>query len=138
MAVDKRPRVLIVDDDVDFTYLAQKALEKAGFDVTCAHSGEEGSQRAKEIKPDLIVLDTMMETQTEGFQVVHDLRQDPELRDISIMMLTSINAKAYPWRLDRDDTWLPVDLFLDKPVSGERLVAEVRRLLEAREVSRAS
>jgi len=126
-----RAKVLIVDDDVDFSHIARVALEKAGFEVAAAYTGEEGRQLAREVRPDVIILDAMMETQTEGFHVAYDLRQDPELKAVPIVMLTSINEKAYPWRLDKDETWLPVDVFLDKPVSGERLVAEVNRALES-------
>ena len=130
--MDRQAKILIVDDDADFSRISQAALEKASYEVAVAFSGEEGRQKAKELKPDLIVLDAMMETQTEGFHVVYDLRRDPELKDVPILMLTSINTRAYPWRLDKDETWLPVDSFVDKPISSDNLVSEVTRVLEAK------
>jgi CheY-like chemotaxis protein len=125
-------KVLIVDDDVDFLRIARLTLERAGFDVLIAYSGQEGRVLARDARPDLIVLDAVMETPTEGFTMVEDLRGDPDLKHVPIVMLTSINQMAYPWHFDKDSELLPVDRFLDKPVTSERLVAEVAKALPHR------
>ncbi len=128
----ERAKILLVDDDVDFSRITQAALEKADFEVVVAFSGEEGRRKAKEVIPDLIIMDAMMETQTEGIHAIYDLRGDPQLQNVPIIMLTAINSKAYPWRLDKDANWLPVDRFLDKPVTSQQLVSEVSAVLAAK------
>ena len=83
-----------------------------------------------------IVLDVMMQTRDEGFHLARVLRKTPQTRNVPILMLTGVNAESarqgHPLRLsddDRDEMWLPVDRFLDKPVSPERLIAMLRELL---------
>jgi len=125
------PKVLLVDDDVDFVKINQAHLEKAGFEVLTAYDGQEGLERARQSRPDVMVLDYMMARPTEGAFVAQEMKDDPELKDIPILLLTSVGAKHPWWRVQKDDQYLPVDEFLDKPVPPERLVEEVRKLLKA-------
>jgi CheY-like chemotaxis protein len=127
--VERRARILLVDDDATFLTIHRLVLQGRGFEVKSASSGHEGLALATEWKPDLIVMDVMMETETEGFHVTYELRQNPELRDVPILMVTAINQQGYPSGFKPDPTWLPVDQLLDKPVEPDRLVAEVNRLL---------
>lgn len=127
--MDERLKVLVVDDDVDFVKITKAMLERNGYVVATAFSGQEGREKAKSERPDLIVLDAMMETETEGFHVAYDIRKDAELRSTPIVMLTAINLRDFPWKVQQDETWLPVDVFLDKPVTSEKLVAEVNKVL---------
>ena len=127
--------VLLVDDDVDFLEVNRLALEKAGYQVLTAHDGSEGFTRATEAPIDVAILDVMMRTPHEGFELARRLRKNEPTAKIPLLMLTSINAvnaqKGFPFRLsdaDRDDLWLPVDKFIDKPVSAADLVALVREL----------
>ncbi len=127
--------VLLIDDDADFVDLNKKALEDAGYEVETAYDGEEGMQKAKDIKPDAIVLDVMMTTSTEGFEVARDMRNDPKTKHTPIIMLTSINAPEHglPRALgeyDKDETWNPVDVFLNKPVSPEELLEKIEDALK--------
>jgi CheY-like chemotaxis protein len=88
----------------------------------------------KDLKPDLIILDVMMETATAGFQVSLALRSaDPKseyaaYKSIPILMLTSIHSTT-PLRFGPDQDYLPVDAFIDKPVDPDKLVAQVGALL---------
>jgi CheY-like chemotaxis protein len=131
--------VLLVDDDVDFIEVNKIALEKAGYRVVTAHDGSEGFARAADAKADApivaAVLDVMMRTPDEGFDLARKLRKNGPTAKIPLIMLTSINTvnakKGFPFRLsdaDRDDLWLPVDKFVDKPVSATKLVGLVREL----------
>jgi len=127
--MEKQLKVLVVDDDVDFVRITKAMLEKSGYVVVTAFNGQEGREKARSERPDLIILDAMMETETEGFHVAYDIRKDAELKATPIIMLTAINMRDFPWKVEKDETWLPVDVFLDKPVSSERLVAEVDKVL---------
>ncbi len=122
-------KVLMIDDDVDFLRIHQAYLQKAGFTVVTAVDGDEGLIIARKDKPDLIILDYMMTRPTEGSIVALALRDDPELKDIPVLLLTAVRAKHPWWGVDKHDSYLPVDTVLDKPVSEERLVGEVKRLL---------
>jgi CheY-like chemotaxis protein len=123
------PSVLLVDDDVDFVEVVGAELENEGFCVTRAHSGQEAREKAPEECPDAIVLDVMMETDTEGFEVARWLREREDLKDIPLIMLTGVNQE-FPFKFGPDDMWLPVDKFLEKPVKPARLAGELRTLLQ--------
>lgn len=122
-------KVLLVDDEKEFVEVTQVLLESNDFDVVTAHSAEEGKKKAVEEKPDVIILDVMMETRTAGFDAARWLREREETNTIPIIMLTAVNQEV-PWRFESDEVWLPVDEFLDKPVSPEKLLAEVKKAVE--------
>lgn len=128
--------ILLVDDDVDFLAIYTMALEAAGYAVIVAHDGAEAMAAMQQQLPDLVVLDVMMRTPEEGFELARALRRDERTRALPLVMLTSVNAvneaQGHPLRLrdtDRDDWWLPVDRFLDKPIKPERLISVVREIV---------
>ena len=127
-------KILMIDDDPDILLATQIPLEAKGYDFYTAHDGQEGLAKVKEIKPDLIILDVMMETATDGFQLSLKLRDrapDSEYapyRDIPILMLTAVHTTT-PLRFQPDEDYLPVDAFLDKSTSPDQLIAKVEELL---------
>jgi len=127
-------KILIIDDDPDIILAVQLTLEAAGYQVIDAHNGVEGLKKVKAESPDLIILDVMMDTTTEGFQVTLKLRSpDPAseyaaFRDIPILMLTAIHSTT-PLRFGPDEDYLPVDEFVDKPIDPDNLVKKVATLL---------
>lgn len=128
-------KILIVDDDPDMVEALKVVLEDKGFEVIIAQSGKEGLIKAKDNRPDLIILDIMMETQDKGFDVARQLKQDQACKDIPILMLTAIKEKI---GLDfsqeaGDEVWLPVDEYVDKPLQPDELVCKVKELLKKSE-----
>lgn len=123
-------KVLLVDDDPDFIAINRIAVEAAGYTVVTARSRATGIETARAEKPDVIVLDVMMDTPTDGFELARELRGDADLRETPLIMLTAVNQEDIPFRFDRDESWLPVDTFLDKPVEPDRLVAEIAKALQ--------
>ena len=128
-------RILMIDDDSDIVQAARIPLEAAGHEFRSAPSGEEGLRLVREIRPDLIILDVMMETYTAGFHVSLTLR-DPSpdsayaaSRRTPFLMLTAIHATT-SLRFTPDEDYLPVDALLEKSAGPEALVATVERLLE--------
>jgi CheY-like chemotaxis protein len=128
-------RVLLVDDDIDFITVNKMALEAAGYAVATAYNGKDGLRLALEGGFDAAVLDVIMTTPDEGFELARSLRKDPRTKKLPLIMLTSVNAvaesKGFVFRIsdrDRDDMWLPVDKFVDKPIKADRLIALVREL----------
>ncbi len=127
-------RILMIDDDSDIVQAARIPLEAAGHEFRSVASGDEGLRLAREIQPDLIILDVMMESYTAGFHVSLTLRNpSPDspyaaCRQIPILMLTAIHSTT-SLRFAPDPDYLPVDAFLEKSAGPEALVATVGRLL---------
>jgi len=127
-------KILIIDDDPDIITSVTLTLESEGHDVFAAENGEEGILAMKANRPDLIILDVMMETRTEGFQLALKLRNpDPtsdfaDYKDIPILMLTAIHSTT-PLRFEPDIDYLPVDLFVDKPIDPDDLIGKVNWIL---------
>jgi CheY-like chemotaxis protein len=130
-------KILIIDDDPDIVLAVRLCLQAAGHEVFDASSGEEGVARLPEINPDLIILDVMMDTTTEGFQVALKLRS-PDPRSplaayghIPIVMLTALHSTT-DLRFGPEEDYLPVDAFIDKPIDPDRLIGTVNALLAKR------
>jgi len=121
-------KILLVDDDRDFVESVKTVLENDGYEVIPAYDGEEGLEKAKATEPDVIVLDIMMRSVGDGMHVAQDLRRNEATRGIPIIVVTSINAIP-PYNLWPDEAWLPVDVFMEKPVLPGVLLEEVRKIL---------
>ncbi|MBU0741324.1 response regulator [bacterium] len=124
--------ILVIDDDIDLVEVIRLTLENAGFDVIDAQSGARGLELAREQGPDLIILDVMMGVIDEGFQVAYELRGNDLTADIPILMMTAVSDQTgFGFDPERDAEFLPVDEFLEKPLSPQRLVDLVRKHLPA-------
>jgi CheY-like chemotaxis protein len=131
MAAAGTRKILIADDDPDIVEVMKTVLEASGFEVDSAPNGQECLRKVRASKPDLLVLDVMMTTETEGFHVAYEIREDAALRDLPILMLTAIEQKTgFKFSPDTDEDFLPVQQFLTKPVEPDELVARVNELLE--------
>ena len=127
----EKGRILIIDDDPDITEAMTVILENKGYEISSAADGSEGMERLKEDRPDLIILDVMMRTRQEGFELSRELKHNPDYKDIPILMLTAVREKTgIDFKPDAgDESWLPVEGFLDKPVKPDVLLAKVKALL---------
>jgi CheY-like chemotaxis protein len=127
-------KILIIDDDPDIVTAVRLSLESAGHQIIEASSGKEGLKKIKAEHPELIILDVMMETHTEGFQLAQKLHSpDPasdlkHFKDIPILMLTAIHSTT-PMRYEPDIDYLPVELFVDKPIDPDDLIKKVTWVL---------
>jgi CheY-like chemotaxis protein len=127
-------RILIVDDDPDIRLATKLPLESAGYQVSEAANFNDGLAAVRKVKPDLVVLDVMMDTTTAGFQfalALHNTAADSEFKefkDTPIIMLTAIHSTT-PMRFAPDSDYLPVQIFLEKPVEPEVLLSTVRKFL---------
>jgi CheY-like chemotaxis protein len=126
--------ILIVDDDPDQRLTLRLPLEANGYAVYEAAGYAEGLAAVKEINPDLVILDVMMESTTAGFQFalsIHSPEADSEFKEyknLPIIMLTAIHSTT-PLRFAPDEYYLPVQTFLEKPVEPEVLLATVHKQL---------
>jgi DNA-binding response OmpR family regulator len=126
-------KILIVDDDPDFLLAVQMVLEAHDFAVDTATTPEEGVSKVLGTEPDLVILDVMMPTGYEGFDVAREIREKHGLVDLPVVILTSVHStKKVPYRFAPDEEYLPVDVFLDKPIEPEQLVEMVQETLGER------
>jgi len=86
----KKAKILIVDDDVDIINVLQTILENENYTVITANDKTEGLKKAKEEKPDLAILDVMMTTQYEGFEMAKELKENEMFSSMPVIMQTSI------------------------------------------------
>jgi len=121
--------ILIVDDDPDFCEVVKVALEADGFSVRAAADGIKGLAAMREQRPDLVFLDVIMTMPTDGCYVADEMYDDPALRSIPVVMVTSIVDSQYAGFFPTDRT-LHVDMFLDKPVPLDKLVALANRFAQ--------
>ncbi len=124
----RTPHVLVVDDDPDFVEVTSMILEKEGFQVTTAYNGKEAWQLMLQQKPDMVLLDVMMSTTLEGVDLARRMAAEPKLKDIPIIMISSIDSTYHAGKLP-DSIQLPIDAWLSKPVSPEILLRTIRRFL---------
>ena len=124
-------KILIVDDDPDFTMALKVTFENQRYTVVTAADRMEGMEKVRGDKPDLIILDVMMATWEDGFEMARELKKDSQFKNIPILMLTAVKGRT---GIDfkstaGDPTWCPVDGFLDKPTEPDVLLAKVEELL---------
>ncbi len=122
-------KILIVDDDPDLVEAVTMILESKNYEVAAAYGGIEGLQKARTENPDLIVLDVMMPDK-DGYVVCKELKADPELRKIPVLLLTAVVSKIPTSRYTQQmGLETEADDYIDKPVEPEVLVKRIETLL---------
>jgi len=123
-------KVLIIDDDRDFQAITRLVLENHNFEVVSAYNQDEGIRMVQDEKPDLVILDVVMSTDYEGFEVARQIREKLKMRRLPILMLSAVHqVKKVAYRFAPDEEWLPVDYFFEKPIEPEILVSKIKELL---------
>jgi len=123
-------KILLVDDDKDFVEATKMVLESKPYEVVVAYNGDEGLAKARKEKPDLIILDIIMPVK-DGFSAAEQLKKDPALKKIPVIMLTSFSEKGGETSLSvSQGLALEADDYVDKPVAPQELLGRVERLLK--------
>ncbi len=91
--MNRKPRILLIDDDTDFVDATKTILESNNYDVIVAYEGESGLKKAREENPDLVLLDVIMPVK-DGFTAAEQFKKDPHLSKIPVLMLTSFSTKG--------------------------------------------
>lgn len=127
--MSKPARILLVDDDDDFVASTKTVLESENYEVIVAADGDEGLRKAREEKPDLILLDVIMPVE-DGFTAAEQLKKDTELANIPVVMLTSFSTKGSGTGIPRSRGYsLEAEDYIEKPVSPKDLLATVAKYL---------
>ena len=128
--MNKKQKILLVDDDVDFIDVNKAVLENHGFEVVPAFSGREGLGKVRFEQPDLIVLDLMLERHDTGFAFAKAVKADPVYKKIPILLLTSVSGRTgYDFSQEQDGYWMKTDSYANKPLAPEELVKRVEEIL---------
>jgi CheY-like chemotaxis protein len=121
-------KILIVDDDPDFVDATRMVLEKEGHAVIHASNGIQGYQSAGIEKPDLVILDVIMDSVLDGLSMSQQMYEDANTREIPILMVTSIANTDYADLFPTDDL-IHIRAFMSKPISPGALIKQVNKLL---------
>jgi two-component system alkaline phosphatase synthesis response regulator PhoP len=122
-------KILVVDDDPDLVDATSMILISKKYDVVTAYDGVEGMEQAIKEKPDLIVLDVMM-PQKDGYTLCKELKADPDLRRIPVLLLTAVVSHISTTRFTQQmGMETEADDFIDKPVEPQVLVDRIEALL---------
>ena len=122
--------ILMIDDDPEFVDATSNLLDAKGYEVISASNGRDGLEKAQKNKPDLILLDVMMTTKSEGFDVAREMHKDETLKKTPVIMITGVRKEMnLPFGFEPDETWLPVERLLEKPVKPDVLLDAVSKII---------
>lgn len=122
-----------MDDDPGFIDSVRDLLDAYGYEVFAAQDGPTGLEIARRERPDAMILDVMMRTETEGLDVARRVKDMPELAGMGVVLVTGVTKALHlPRDLAPDEHWLPVDRVLEKPVAPDMLIRELDRALQRR------
>ncbi len=121
-------KILVVDDDPDFVRLTRRILQSQNYEVVTAVNGEQALKAMRKEKPDLVLLDIMMSYILDGLDVSREIAQDPQLKDIPVIMVTSLTGAKGQVDLPSDE-YIPVEDWIHKPIDPDKLLERVRAAL---------
>jgi len=123
---------MVIDDDVQLVDTVQTLLEGVGYRVSYAYQAEQGTELAREIKPDLILLDILFSAPPgpDGLQISRQLREDPVLKGTPVIVLSGVKKLlGMRMKMEPDDAYMPVTAFLEKPFKPQELLAAIEKIL---------
>ncbi|HOA08794.1 MAG: response regulator [Bacteroidales bacterium] len=131
MPTPAKKTILIVDDDVDYLYQLKFQVEKMGFETVTAESQHEAETLLNTIKPDLAILDLMMESEDSGFILSYKLKR--KYPDVPIIIATAVSAETgmtFGINTEEERKWIKADLYLEKGIRPDQLHREIVKLLK--------
>ena len=125
------PNILVVDDDPNFVVVMKPVLESKGYKVDAAYNRQEAMEKLESFKPDLILLDIMMEKLTDGFDICYKLKHDPEMKNIPVLAVSAITEKTgFKFSPATDGEYFEADDYMTKPIKPSDLLELVEKLLK--------
>ena len=129
--MSNKKTILIVDDDIDYLFQMKLKIESFGFNVVTVEGQAEAEKILESLKPDLAILDLMMETEDSGFILAYKLKM--KYPDVPVIIATAVTAETgitFESELSKTNNWIKADLFLDKGLRTEQLQREINKLLK--------
>jgi CheY-like chemotaxis protein len=121
-------KILVIDDDRDFIKITRMILQSGGYDVITAASGEEGLKVMRREKPDMVILDVMMAYILEGLDIRRQMADDPDLKNIPVIMSTSLTGERVQRTLPSDE-YVPDSAWLHKPIDPDKLLEQIKKTI---------
>ena len=129
--MNEPPNILVIDDDPNFVTLMTSMLESKGYKVEAAYNRQEAMEKLGRFKPDVILLDIMMEKVTDGFDICYKLKHDRELKKIPVLAVSAINKEfGFKFSPEIDGEYFEADDLMEKPVKPTELLERVEKLLK--------
>lgn len=122
-------RILVVDDDPDFVEITRTILESNGYEVASATNADQALKAMRHNLPDLVLLDVMMSTVLDGLNLSHVISEDPELRVVPVVMVSSITDSPSAGMFPTDE-YIPIDAWISKPVQPDDLLSKVAQYVK--------
>ena len=122
--------ILIVDDDSDYLFQLKFQVEKWGYQVIAVESQREAEELLKTLKPDLAILDLMMENEDSGFVLCYKLKR--LFPDVPVIIATGVSAEtgiSFGLNTEEERKWIKADLYLEKGMRPEQLKIEIEKLI---------
>jgi two-component system alkaline phosphatase synthesis response regulator PhoP len=127
--VDKKTKILLVDNDVDFIESTKAVLENHKYEVVTANTTQEAINKVHYEKPDLIIIELMLEKHDSGFTFTKTIKVDPLYKNIPILMLTAVEEKTgYSFSQELDGYWMKTDDYAAKPLEPDELLKRIKAL----------
>jgi len=128
-----KKKILFVDDELDMRIFLSTVLKTEGYEAVAARNAIEGIQKARDMVPDLVIMDVMM-PQAGGVTLFQEIKKDDRLKHVPVIMLTGVSEKAFAHHLKMlniraDGSLPPPHAYLEKPLDPAKLVATIERLL---------
>ncbi len=133
--MEKRKKIMVIDDDSDFLDAVTPILESAHYDVVTAKDPKEGKEKILETKPDLILLDIMMDSLFDGFSLCHSIKTAREFRELKktpvifVSAVKEMTGSRFQFSPENQGMQGPDD-YIDKPVRPDDLISRIERLLK--------
>jgi len=125
-----KKRVLIIDDDRDYGDALRIVLENNGYQVHHALNIRDGREALEKERPNLIILDVMMDRHTDGFDLCYSLKHDENCRQIPVMMVTAVTEKTgFKFSPETDGEYLQADAYVAKPIPVAELLSRVSKMI---------
>lgn len=128
--MEKKAKILLVDDDIDFVESTKIILESKPYEVIVAYEGDEALRKAREENPDLVLLDIIMPVK-DGFTAAEQFKKDPQLSKIPVIMLTSYSSRKSETSIPASrGLELEAEDYVEKPVSPRELLNIVEKYIK--------
>lgn len=123
-------KILLIDDDLDMHHAVLLMLQPLGCTVTCRSTGPAGLETMRKDRPDLVLLDIMLASPSEGFHLAYEMKEDEQLRGVPVVMISSLGRQmGMNYAKELGSEYVKADAFLDKPVDAATLRKTVETVL---------
>jgi two-component system alkaline phosphatase synthesis response regulator PhoP len=128
--MSEKKKILIIDDDKDYGEALRIVLESNGYTVHHVLNIDDGRKTVEKNRPDLIILDVMMDKHTDGFEFCYNLKHDEQCSTIPILMVTAVTEKTgFKFSPETDGEYLQADDYVAKPIPVAELLSRVNKLI---------